>query len=381
MSFGWHALAESSRWVADRCGSQSLLVIGGCQPGVVARFDWSLLDCGGCAACWSDFGPFIVDGFDVFGAVAFAPEALADDAGAVVGEEGVGDAADGLADLLRGGGGEEGLAVDLAPEADAAGELFGEVFDGHAEELGVDGVDADLDEIGDDVGDISVGVHEDELAVVAGEIAVVFVEGLEEGAPQVGVDQEGLLRAPVVDDVHGVDAGVDPQLHLLHEVGVDHVAELVEGRLEVGEVHVELLGSTQVLHAFEGVGHGGPHGDGELVGGTAGGVDLREVGAVEDFPGRGEGFEAAPVVAQGGVFDFTTDAVLGGFPDASPDVGVRAIGVGFAAAFAGWVSEGRIGDVAGVFGLQFAFEFVFDGDLVDGFEAEGIDDALSRGHV
>ena len=59
-------------------------------------------------------------------------------------------------------------------------------------------IEPQIDEVGDDVGYVPVGVHKYLLAVIMGNIYIIPVKGFEELDPQVGTDEKGMLCSPVI---------------------------------------------------------------------------------------------------------------------------------------------------------------------------------------
>jgi len=107
--------------------------------------------------------------------------------------------------------GEKVLAVDLAPERDPAG-IGGQMLHAHAEQLRVDGVEPELEQVGIDGEGVAVGMHEDLLARPVRNLDVVAVKRLEDLTPDGRVDQQRVLRPPVVHEIQRVHVGCRPGL-------------------------------------------------------------------------------------------------------------------------------------------------------------------------
>jgi len=216
--------------------------------------------------------------------------------------------------------GEDVLAVDLSPEGNLAAMATAQLFDIHAEELRVDGVDPDLDEVRVDLHDVAVGVKEDELARGMREAAVVGIERLEELAPEPGRDQQAALRAPVVAQADGVHVGGGPHGDVPQVELVDHVAQPVDLRHAPGQVHHQVLGPAQELHPLPGVGAATAH---EFLARGIAGVDPAQVRAVQNLKRRLPVVERRPL-GQRRVLHLAHHARLRNRPAATPVVHILA---------------------------------------------------------
>ena len=99
---------------------------------------------------------------------------------------------------------QEPLAVEFSPERYAARETAREVIHVHDPHLGVQCIDAYLDQVFDDLGDIAVAVKEEEPSGPVGRLNVFPVTGLEVLSPEPRGDEKLLLRAPVIVDADAV---------------------------------------------------------------------------------------------------------------------------------------------------------------------------------
>lgn len=265
---------------------------------------------------------------------------LGDDASAV-GAEVIVNSSDGLADLGFGAEGEEVLAVHFTPEGDSAFEFFSEVLDGHAEELGVDGVDADFDEVLVDIDDVAVGVHEDVFSGVVGHFSILGVTGFKEFPPLLRADQQGPLRPPIIHESNGVYGGLEPGFEVGQVEFMDDIPEFVKFGRFFPQVHIQIFGAADVLHPFEDS-DGGT--EGKAAGGIAEFVDFFHPGA---DPGiRGFDFiEVGPIFDEG-VLDFADDSRLEimelavPFVDADSGLGSFALHVGQSRR-----ADGRTGEI------------------------------------
>lgn len=143
--------------------------------------------------------PGFIDSADIFGTAAGAEFTLGNTAAVV--PQRIMDLRYGAVDLLKRAIWQEVLAADFAPEGDLTLKRR-EVFHADAENLGVDRIQSQFDQVGQDFQRMAVGVHEDLLACAMGDIDVVFVHGLEDFTPDARRNQQCLLCAPVVHEIH-----------------------------------------------------------------------------------------------------------------------------------------------------------------------------------
>jgi hypothetical protein len=206
------------------------------------------------------------------------------------GGEGLDPAPDVIPDLLRRPLRKDALGVAAAPpEAQVATELPLHPGRVHAAGAGLDGIDdldPDLDEVGQDGRDRAAGVEEDAQARLAPDLVIEdLLARLEDLAVEAGRDLQGVLGPEVVAHLDDVDQAVHDRQDSV-QVGQVHLQQLVEESRRLGralnEVDQELLHGAEILPplkqiAAEGDHHGvvgrpaqvaGPPGDlGQVAGG------------------------------------------------------------------------------------------------------------------
>ena len=256
------------------------------------------------------------------------------------------DFANGPGDLGRRREGEEVLAVDLAPKRDPAPEFRGQRLEPHAEDLGVQGMDAELNEVGNDVEDVAVGMEEDVFPVAAGNGDIVPIKRFENLPPERRRDQERGLGAPIVHDAQRVHLRPGPRFGLGAVENMNAMEKLEQLRGALGQVQIEGFGRPQKLEALE-----GPEpdaGQDEAVLAAAEGVDCPSV-QVEIAVGRPELVQISPVDDQGFV-DLADEPALGVLENAAPlvDEDSGPIAFGRIGQKAGLSDAGRADDVVGI---------------------------------
>jgi hypothetical protein len=135
---------------------------------------------------------FVPDGkdrLDAFPGIVLAPLALGDNASAGV-IEGRTDPGDCIADVLLRTKGQDMLAVHFSPKRDFALVEASQLFDVHAKQLAIDGIDTDLDQIVENRFDESVRMKKGVLAGLVDQVAIVLIERLEYRPPHVGMDKQ-----------------------------------------------------------------------------------------------------------------------------------------------------------------------------------------------
>ena len=155
------------------------------------------------------------------------------------------------AHLRRRAEGHDLLPVEVRAEAHPAGVvLLQHVVADHAG-LAVEHLHSQVQQVGEDVEDVAVGVEVHVHPRVAHLVEHGAIDRLEELPPQLRGDQQLLLGAPVVGEVQPVvlvlQPAVDPAQVELQQV----VAQAVDLLGLVGQVHQEVLHAAQLLHLLE----------------------------------------------------------------------------------------------------------------------------------
>ena len=113
--------------------------------------------------------------------------------------------------------GREPLDAEVDPEGDPPAALLGQLFQIDRWHRGVEGVEADFDQVGEEVGDFAFGEEEGKLVVVVEDLAVIAVERFEDLPPRPGGGPQDGGSHGVVDG-HGVDLGGGPEFQLAAEM-------------------------------------------------------------------------------------------------------------------------------------------------------------------
>ena len=193
------------------------------------------------------------------------------------------------------------MPVDLTPKGDFPPADLPKPIETHAKHLTVKGMNTNLDQVGDDVKYVAVGVHKNVFPILLSNAAIIPVHRFEMFAENRRINHHRMLGAPIIHQKNRIHLRFGPGLYLPAKMPMKAVDQIEKTRLLHDHIHQGDLHGTEKLESFKGADN--TSGIDELIRGAAETVDrfhiqvergLRKFQQVEILPGANHRFMHNP---------------------------------------------------------------------------------------